>query len=121
MTTQQILEAANMLSKKLAYDEVKKDYIEQIFRYVLDQQKRKSEMQCRTDLRKLVSNMPKSGFEKRTRSTEAQYKNAVKILEAFRIQGSQNPFLDISLDDITKILGWTVKLMKYNEAEKGDN
>jgi len=116
MTTHQILQTANILSQELAKDEVKKDYIEQIFRYAWDQQKRKSEIQCRTDLKKLVSNMPKSGFEKRTKSTEAQYKNAAKILEAFKIQGSQSILLDMPLDVITKILGWTVKLMKYNEA-----
>jgi len=119
MKTQQILQTADGLSQKLSKKEVKRDYIEQVFRYVLDQQKRKDEIQSRADLKKLVSNMKNSGFEKRSKSTENQYKNAAEILENFKIQESQN-LLDASLDNLIKILGYTVRLMRYYETKKGD-
>ena len=113
METKTILESADKLASQLIASEIKRDYPEQLFRYLIEQKAMANEQKAIQNIETLMKKMPNSGFEKRGKSYVARFTQTRKILSAFKVE---QPLLQLPLNDLLQILGWTVRLMRFKEG-----
>jgi hypothetical protein len=115
MKTKTILVSADKLTAQLMASSIKRDYPEQLFRYLIEQKAKEKERKAVQNLETLMEKMPKSGFEKRGKSYFERFTQTKKILSSFKVE---QPLLQLPLNDLLQILGWTIRLMRFKE---GDN
>ena len=113
MKTKTILESADDLASQLIASDIKRDYPEQLFRYLIEQKTRVNEQEAIQSLETLMERMPKSGFEKRGKSYFYRFSQTSKILNSFKVE---QYLLQLPLNDLLQILGWTVRLMRFKEG-----
>lgn len=125
MDTKEIIKNAEKLSRRLSQADVQakskgvdEGYVNQLLSYVIVQYAKDKTIAI-SKLKTLIEEVPYSGFAKRQfGKRQNHFDEAERILTEFKAEES---FFDLPAKEIIQILGWTVKLMKYNEAEKGDN
>lgn len=120
MNDKEIIKVAMRLSNKLSQADVKaKDkgidegYISQLLSYAIVQYA-KNKDKAILNLKTLIKEMEDSGFAKRQFGKRKNHFVQAKI-----ILESEKSLFTSSMEDLIKILGYTVRLMKYYESKKG--
>ncbi|MBD3184647.1 hypothetical protein GF312_20370 [Candidatus Poribacteria bacterium] len=113
-----IIMSAKRLSHKLSQDEVDGGYINQLLSYIIQQNLIDGKAAIEK-FKALIEAMPDSGFGKRQRGKYAAiFDKAREVLSSFKNQGDSRTLLELPLEEIIQILGWTAKLMKYEGGKR---